>query len=86
MESLPIIKVDNYCDLGIILSSNLSWKPHLQHILSEAYKMLGLFRHIFSTTILINSIKAVIYFSNPIKVHLLFSLMETLFNQTHTTN
>ena len=57
MESLPITKVDNYCDLGIILSSNLYWKPHLQHILSKAYKMLGLLRRTFSTTIPVNSKK-----------------------------
>ena len=57
MESLPITKVDNYSDLGIMLSSNLNWKPQLQHILSKAYKMLGLLRRTFSTTISVNSKK-----------------------------
>jgi len=30
---LPITKVDNHCDLGIILSSNLSWEQQFQHII-----------------------------------------------------
>jgi len=49
--SLPITKVDNHCNLGIILSSNLSWEPHFQHIISKAYKMLDLLQRTFSAAI-----------------------------------
>ena len=38
-----IIKiVDKHRSLGVILSSNLSWEPHYQHITSKAYKLLEL--------------------------------------------
>ena len=35
-------------DLGIIMSANLSWNNHYDHIIPMAYKCLGLLRHNFS--------------------------------------
>ena len=32
-------------DLGVIISANSSWEPHLYHILGKGYKILGLLRH-----------------------------------------
>ena len=50
-----IIKiVDKHRGLGVILSSNLSWEPHYQHITSKAYKLLELLRQSFSSNISIN--------------------------------
>ena len=37
-----------HCDLGIILSTDLSWKHRLSHILTKVYKTLGLLRRAFS--------------------------------------
>jgi len=37
----------SYCDLGIIFSANLSWRPHYEHIVAKAYRALGLLRHTF---------------------------------------
>ena len=45
----PALQRDNHRDLGIIMSSNLSWTAHYQHILFQAYKMLSLLRRVFST-------------------------------------
>ena len=38
-------------DLGIIISSDLDWEPHHQHIISKAYQMLDFLQHSFSTNI-----------------------------------
>ena len=37
-------------DLGILLSHNLTWSAHYNHITARAYRMLGLLRRTFSTT------------------------------------
>ncbi|KAL1460244.1 hypothetical protein WDU94_012170 [Cyamophila willieti] len=35
-------EVKNINDLGITLSNNLTWGPHIQNVISKAYKKLGL--------------------------------------------
>ena len=43
-----ITKVESHKDLGIILSSNLTWDAHYNHIIAKAYSILGLLRRTFS--------------------------------------
>ena len=38
-------------DLGILISGNLPWTNHYDHICSRAYRMLGLLRRVFSATV-----------------------------------
>jgi len=40
---------ETHRDLGIIMSSDLSWREHMKSILSRAYKTLNLIRCSFST-------------------------------------
>lgn len=40
----------SFKDLGIIFSSDLSWRSHHQYILANVYKMLGLLKHVFSNS------------------------------------
>jgi len=42
--SSAIPRVDTNKDLGIIVSSNLLWVAHYNHIISKSYKVLGLYR------------------------------------------
>ena len=44
-----ITRADTHRDLGILVSSNLSWEPHYQYIIVKAYKLPGLLRRTFST-------------------------------------
>ena len=39
-NNLP--KSETHRNLGVIISANLSWEPHLHYILGKAYKVLGL--------------------------------------------
>ena len=36
-------------DLGIMVTNNLNWTPHHNHIIAKCYKMLGLLRRTFTT-------------------------------------
>jgi len=50
----------SHCNLGIIISTNSSWKDHYNHIIAKAYRTLGLLRHTFSHSI-DTSTKKVLY-------------------------
>ena len=44
IDNYSIQRCDHHKDLGIILSSDLSWSLHIQDITAKAYQALGLLR------------------------------------------
>ena len=75
--SSAIKQVSKHSDLGVILSSNLSWEPHYQHITSNAYKLLGLLHQNFSSDI--NCKKPLyIHIFDQVTLHVLFYHLETI--------
>ena len=48
-------------DLGIIFSANMSWSCHYEHIVSKAYRALGLLRRSFKCSNSITTRKLYIY-------------------------
>ena len=48
---VPVVTNTTHKDLGIILSADLCWNYHYEHITSKAYRMLGLLRRTFSKSL-----------------------------------
>ena len=53
--------VSSHRDLGIVVSSNLSWTTHYDQILNKAYRSLGLLRHFFRASLSVHAKKYFIY-------------------------
>ena len=60
-DCLVAIK-ENYKDLGIIISNDLSWGEHHDYVLAKAYKVIGLLRRTLAKTMSIHT-KKVLYIS-----------------------
>ena len=76
----PLPQLNTHPDLGLLLADNLSWREHYNKISSKAYKYLGLLRRTFKTCY---SIKASLYHPCKITTDLLFSIMESIYDQRH---
>lgn len=57
LDSTPLSTSDNHKDLGVIFTTNLSWSHHYSHITTSAYRLLGLLRRSFSSSISISTKK-----------------------------
>ena len=60
INGCEVSKKDSHCDLGIIFSADLSWSNHYNHIITKAYRALGLLRRTFGHTYSITT-KKVLY-------------------------
>ena len=46
ISNIELKNVQNYKDLGVIISSDLSWSKHVEEIVNKANKVLGLIARI----------------------------------------
>ena len=58
IDNCEVSKKVSHRDLGIIFSANMSWSCHYEHIVSKAYRALGLLRHSFKCSNSITTKKA----------------------------
>ena len=71
INGLPIVPRNQQTDLGILVSSDLSWSQHIDKITSRAYKMLGLLRRTFSSSCNITTKKR-LYIISLVRSQLLY--------------
>ena len=67
-KEIPVVELHR--DLGVLLSSDLSWSAHISHISAKAYKMLGLIRRTFSSTVSV-SVRKLLYLT-LVRSHMLY--------------
>ena len=70
VNSTPITSSNTHCHLGIIPSSNLSWKENYTSILSKAHRILGLLRRTFRSNLNIHAKKSL--YTSLIRSQLLY--------------
>ena len=94
LNSQAIDTSDHHRDLGIIISDDLSWSAHYDHMCAQAYQMLGLIRRTFGSVSIVSARKKlyvslvrsqVTYCSVIWRPHLIrdISMLETI--QRHAT-
>ena len=62
LDGSPIQSVTSCKDLGVTVSSDLSWTQHYNNITAKAYRQLGLIRRTFNSSISVNA-KKLLYIS-----------------------
>ena len=72
-----LLQLHSHRDLGILLSNDLTWSNHYEHIISKAYKYLGLLRRIFGNCQSIRA-KNSLFNSCQIPTKLLFPIVESI--------
>ena len=80
ISSMQVATQEYYKDLGIIFSQDMSGDHYYKHMLSKAYKTLGLLHRIFSKQHLPEVTRNII---NEIPAHVLLHYMETIPHQRH---
>ena len=70
-----ILVVELHCDLGVLLSCDLSWSAHISLISSKAYKMLGLICRTFSSTVPV-SVKKLLHLTIEVSSTVLLYCLE----------
>ena len=83
INGIPISSSNQQKDLGMLVSSDLSWSHHIAKITSKAYKILGLLRRTFSSS---SDITTNLYLPCQITTPLWVSDLETTPPQGHQSD
>ena len=75
---------DSIKDLGVMITSNLSWSNHCNMITAKVYKQLGLIHHSFTTNC-VSAKKAALYLLGAFITLVLLSNLATMSYSGHIT-